>query len=280
MGIGGGFSGLMELRPQGVRTVTGWRARPVATQDYVIHFTPRSGSSWLTDLLRATDRLSQPGESFNPVFVPRIAASHGVETLPAYVDSLRRRRNTDGVFGAQTTHYHIRRTFGSGAMFHRYFRQAAAFWLIREDIVAQAISLSRKQQTGVGHQTGGAGGADCEFIYDGPGILRWLRHIRAAEFGSEAHFRRYGIDPVRMSYERMMQMPPKQVVVLFLDRLGLADDGNDVPPSRHQKLRDPRNQAYAARFRAENARVVDKVRSERAAMLAKLPHSSGPILAS
>lgn len=49
------------------------RKRPAAHLDYVIHFTPRSGSSRLTEILAATKCLSAANEAFNPTFVPRMA---------------------------------------------------------------------------------------------------------------------------------------------------------------------------------------------------------------
>ena len=51
------------------------KKRAPAQTNYVIYFTPRSGSSWLTDVLQQTGQLGAAPEAFNPNFVPAIARS-------------------------------------------------------------------------------------------------------------------------------------------------------------------------------------------------------------
>src|SRR5579871_4778068 len=43
-----------------------------ADRYYIIFFTPRSGSSWLTSVLSATRHLGYPEEYINPEFLPNI----------------------------------------------------------------------------------------------------------------------------------------------------------------------------------------------------------------
>ena len=60
--------------------------RPAARTRFVMHFTPRSGSSWLTDLAEQTGRLGKPGECFNPNFLPRMAARLDAANMDEFVE--------------------------------------------------------------------------------------------------------------------------------------------------------------------------------------------------
>ena len=74
---------------------------------YVIHFTPRSGSSWLTDVIAATRQLSAANEAFNPGFIPRIAQAVHATDLDDYFQMLIRVYNTKGVYGTEVTAHQI-----------------------------------------------------------------------------------------------------------------------------------------------------------------------------
>jgi hypothetical protein len=73
-----------------------------AHQRYVILFTPRSGSSWLTQLLSSTQRLGLPEEYINPDFVFDVARFLNAKTSGQLLDALLRRRKTEnGIFGIE-----------------------------------------------------------------------------------------------------------------------------------------------------------------------------------
>ncbi len=52
------------------------------TTTYAIHFTPRSGSSRLADILKRAGGLSQPGECFEPKNMLRCAAYSPARNTP------------------------------------------------------------------------------------------------------------------------------------------------------------------------------------------------------
>ena len=231
--------------------------RPPATRDYVIHFTPRSGSSWLTDILAATRRLSAANEAFNPAFVPRMAQALNATDLDDYIAALRRRFNTGGLYGVEVTAHQINAIFGSHDAFHARFATARSFWLIRQDIVAQAVSLAKMVTTKVAHDTGDAAATvartETAFAYDAALIRRWLEHIRIAERQTEDWFARAGVAPLRMSYEQVTQLTPLQAVNVVARHLGLPDIAPMEFAPRHAKLATGQNSDYAARFRAQEA---------------------------
>jgi len=249
-------------------------AKPVATQSYVIHFTPRSGSSWLTGLLAATGRLSAANEAFNPNFVPRIAQALHATDMDMYIRLLRWRFNTHGVYGVEVTAHQINLVFGRYSRFHAHFGTATPFWLIRQDIVAQAVSLAKMVSTEVSHIRDPAdaarAAADAKFSYDAAAIHKWLQHIRVAETATERWFARYGMAPLRMSYEQITALSPLLMVNVVARHIGLPDIAPMDFPQQFIKLGTDQNTAFAERFRQEESRFIARLERDRAPMLARL----------
>ncbi|APX14359.1 Stf0 family sulfotransferase [Tateyamaria omphalii] len=256
--------------------------KPAARTRYVMHFTPRSGSSWLTDLAMRTKRLSQPGECFNPNFMPRMTRALNARNMDEYIAILERRRNTRNVYGFQITHHQLIKVFGKNAAFAARFPVADwhSFFLIREDIVAQAVSLHKMVQTDISHAPQVSADDITEreraYAYDGAEIKRWLAHILAAEQGSEAFFAETGARPFRMSYERNLAVKPHRVVNTMCRHLGIARLKTPPPDSTHSKVGTGQNTDYAARFRDEYPDVVAETDALRAPTLARLEEYRPP----
>lgn len=255
---------------------------PAARIKYVMHFTPRSGSSWITDLATRTHQLSEPGECFNPSFMPTMTRATNAATMNEYNAILMRRRNTRGVYGFQITDHQMQRVFGRRAAFAERFPADRwhSFFLIREDIVAQAVSLAKMVHTDISH----APQADAQqiaarergFVYDGKDIRRWLLHLLEAEQGSESFFELAGIAPLRLSYERNVAAAPSEVLDLMCRHIGIPAIGGPPQTSSHRKVGTSQNADYAARFRAENAAFLDDIAQTRAGTLARLAQSPAP----
>lgn len=250
-------------------------ARPAPGTTYCIHFTPRSGSSWLTGLLSATPHLSRPGEYFNPNLMPGAVAAMAAGDLDAYVDALARRFNTHGVFGFEITQPQLERVFGSVAAFDRHFGAAARIWLIREDIVAQAVSLDRMVRTGLAHSVGPRGGpppvraSDGDYAYDAAAIAAQIDHIRGIERATEAMLAAGGHPVLRLSYEAMMARRPLATVRSVQRWLAVRPrEGWEDAAPHHEKVGTDRNAAFAARFRDAHPERIAALERERAAMIA------------
>ena len=206
-------------------------ARPAATIRYAMHFTPRSGSSWVGDIATQTKKLSQLGEPFTPPHVSIMAPRLNATGLDSFVDKLTRVRNTGGVFGFQITLGDIKVTFGGPHAYMKFFQNDPTFWLIREDIVLQAISLLKKAQTRIGHSTQlqADQGRDTAAQYDAKDIMRFVKHIEHYEQGTEAMFKRYKVTPLRLSYERVTQLDPAEAAQLIARHIGRPDLTFDPP---------------------------------------------------
>jgi LPS sulfotransferase NodH len=249
--------------------------KPVAKIRYVIYFTPRSGSSWLTDILARTKRLSLANEAFNPNFLPKMAQACNASNLEQYINVILRRHNHKGVHGFEITMHQLNAVFPSTDYFIEHFGSGPCFWLIREDVVAQAVSLAKMVTTKVAHTASATPeqrqAAEAAFKYDGALIKHWLRHIRVAEQKNETLFTQYGLTPLRISYEQVATLEADHAVSLISRHIGIGD----LPPlpeeeSRHSKLGTLQNSEFAERFRKENVAYMRDIDGERAMMLAQL----------
>ena len=253
--------------------------QPLPQREYVMYFTPRSGSSWVADVVGKTRRLSIPGEAFNPNFLPKMTQSYNAANMEEYCAILRRRRNTKGVFGFQITHHQLAAVFRSEDDFLTRFPSPDCFWLIRKDIVLQAVSLYKMQQTQIAHAPHATPEEilrrEALFTYDGKAIRQWLQHILVAEIATEKMFARVGLAPMRMSYEQNIKLRSNQVTYVMEQHLKLPSPKIKPAPSGHDKIATAANENFATRFRADNAAFMQEVEAKRAAMLGKL-HSYGP----
>ena len=242
-------------------------ALPEASLRYAILFTPRSGSSWLTDICMRSAGFGRPDEAFNPAMLPNMARAMDADTLDRYCAALLRRRNRDGVFGVEVTPFHLLAVFRGAGGFLQRIRPQHLFWLIREDILAQAVSVSRMQQTRVAHRVPGAGQAAAPFRYRPLAIRLALLRLEASEIWAERMFARRGLAPHRLSYETMMAAGAERMLAHLASVMGRpAPDA--APEPRHEKLGDALNGEYAARFAADHPRLMARLAARRQARVA------------
>lgn len=248
--------------------------RPESTNNYVIFFTARSGSSWLTDICKHTGRLSFPGEAFNPNFVPNMAQALNARNVTEFLNILRRRRNTHGVFGLQITYHQLSRMFDNEEEFMSYMGTWKMLWLLREDIVLQAVSLMKMQQTKVAHLPATnpeqRAEADKEFVYDAGQIKQWLRHSIQAERKSERMFARYKLSPLRLSYEGITAAGANETVNAMAHYLGEPPILGANLETGHGKIGTSKNAEFAARFRDDHVKFLERIDAERAPWLARV----------
>jgi LPS sulfotransferase NodH len=248
--------------------------KPAADLRYVIYFTPRSGSSWLTDILSQTGKLSKANEAFNPNFIPNIARVCNASNLEQYINVLIRRHNQGGVYGFEITMHQFEAVFPGPELFLEHFGAGPCFWRIRRDIVAQAVSLAKMVTTSVAHTSHATAEArqasDSRFEYDAELIRRWLSHILSAERKNEAFFARHGLDPLRLCYEQTTCLSAQQMVDVVSRHLGLPDLPRMNFETKHEKLGTSRNEEFAARFRRDEAAFMAEVDAERGPWLARL----------
>lgn len=229
--------------------------KPLPRRTCVIYFTPRSGSSWLTETLRNTRRLGHANELYNPNFMPKLAQRVQAINLDEYIKMAPRALNRGGVFSFEVTWHQINKVFDSSDTFVSHYKEAQAVWLTRKDIVAQAVSLSKMIATGVAHSSNATPqeikAAEEVYEYDAKLIKKWLIHIRNAEIGTEEIFRKHDITPWRLSYEDLMAQSAKDVTRSFAKKLRVKLSADAATENRHVKISGSRSQWMIDKFKDE-----------------------------
>lgn len=107
-------------------------------------------------------------------------------------------------------------------------------------------------------------------MYDGAEIRRWLEHILLAEQSTEALFAKFGLTPLRMSYEHNTTLKPNHLLNVMGRHMGLPTMRMKPIRSDHHKIATDRNAEFADRFRRENQTFLSEVEELRAPMLEKI----------
>jgi len=242
--------------------------RPLPELRYAVFFTPRSGSSHLTDLISGTGAMGSPDEVFNHRLAHGIASAMGSGTVEDYVERLVRARNVGGVFGAELTWPDMLNMFRDPERFIRLVRPDRFIWLTREDIIAQAVSIMAMTQTGVSHTKHTSPDhvvrSQTRLQYNGWHLRRIINRVIWAEHQTENFFRKRQIQPLRLSYENFTSAPPEQILKQLAGHLGVELQSPKPAASGHRQLSGEKNRQFAQRFRAENRRFVAKVDHRRA----------------
>jgi len=246
-----------------------------AVRTIVIHFTPRSGSTWLASILENSRELGNGLELFNPYFITETAKHYGARNLSEYIEMSQYFSPIGGILSFEVTSHDIHATFKNPHAFFDIYRGCPSYFLIREDIVSQAVSLAKMVSTGVSHSTALAFKDRCilenHFAYDGEVIAEWLRHILISEQMSESFFADHGVEPLRLSYEGMMKMKVAELLARikkFADLPELLVD--QETESSQQKIATRQNYEFAERFREEYKEWLHEIELERRIRLKRL----------
>ncbi|MGE4481626.1 MAG: Stf0 family sulfotransferase [Acidocella sp.] len=239
------------------------------SRKYIIMFTARSGSTWLTNVLSGTKLLGTPEEFINPDFVLGVARSLNTKEPAPFLELLQcRRKSPNGVFGMEVRHIDIE-LFGEDVFFKTFGENTVFFNLWRENIVAQAVSLYRAVSSGRYHSTDNA--APTVPPYDADHINRWLMHLHLQENANIKLLGKRGIIFDNLRYETMVKNR-ETTLELFFDRLGLKDQQKEIETliaTELQKVGDCWNDETEQRFRAERASSIAEFEDSR--LVRKLP---------
>jgi LPS sulfotransferase NodH len=245
---------------------------PCPQRRYVIFFTPRSGSTRLTDILNRAGGLGSPDEIFNPLHLANLAADLGAQNLPDYLNLLLRRFATGGTFGCEIAITHLYHIFFSERKFFQLLNPTSEIFLVRENIVEQAVSLSRMAQTGFSHSVPAtrAHQNPQEFAYAPRQIRGRLDRVLAMERGCETIFANRELQPLRLSYELLIEKPPEEFVPVISRHVGATPEEVQGLVTVHEKISDARSEEYAQKFSKAHGRFLRRVEAERAPTLEAL----------
>jgi LPS sulfotransferase NodH len=233
---------------------------------YGIAFTPRSGSTWISDVVRQSRALGSPGEYFNINAAFDSISLAACTSLEDYYAWLSRVRQTNGVFGFEISWPWLDLLGKEGKL---QLLQGVDYWFLlrRRDFVLQAVSLYLASTSGVFHlRDEGEQGArqrvepgDVE--YDAEDIAESVLQVMHGEFLLARHFRTHDTEPQPLWYEDLIEQGPKDFLYRFAEQISVALSPEDreridaIQPSL-RKSGGERNAEFAERFRAERPAFV------------------------
>jgi LPS sulfotransferase NodH len=247
---------------------------PQRAESYLICATPRTGSSLLCGLLDSTGVAGHPESWFRRQGELEFAASWGIaaprQGAFGYAGYFRAAvaagSTANGVFAARvmwgtmdevTAHLapvYPSRAGSAAGLLSAAFGRTRFVYLRRGDVVAQAVSLLRAEQTGVWTETAGERrqpAADPVFDF---GQVRGLaRQIEDDNAAWEAWFAAEGIQPYGVLYEEL-DADPVGIASGVLSFLGLDLPAGREITVRHRRLADELSARWIEIYRLREAR--------------------------
>jgi LPS sulfotransferase NodH len=234
-------------------------------RNYIIVFTPRSGSTWLSSILGATQLLGNPEEYINPAFVRNTAKAMNSTDPSGLLAILRRRRKSrNGVFGIKVTAVDVM-LYGEAQFYSAFDEDTVIFNLWRDNLVAQGISLYRAVSTGRFHSWDADKGVTETAVYDRARIKQWVQHVADYENQNLLMLARHACSPRSLCYEDIVRSRT-MAISIFADAMRV-----DLPigqlagleSSELRKIGDDWNRAMELQFRHEEAEFLHDIEAQR-----------------
>jgi LPS sulfotransferase NodH len=234
---------------------------------YLLCGTPRTGSTLLCDLLTSTGVAGRPESYFREPdeheWARRLGApvaGDGSFDYRAFVRAAKSAGSTpNGVFAARVMWGTMHRIVGGLDPFPPTrieldilidsFGQLLLVHVQRDDVVGQAVSWVRAEQTGY-WQEGDRSSAEPRLDFDQ--IDELVRTNREHNAAWKTWFQRQGIEPYFVRYEDVVA-DPRDAVQGLLDRLGVELPSDWRPESPHRRQADEINAEWVRRYRAARA---------------------------
>jgi trehalose 2-sulfotransferase len=238
---------------------------------YLVCGTPRTGSTLLCGLLASTGVAGRPESYFREpdehAWARRLGvpvAGDGSFDYRLFVRAARAAGSTpNGVFAARVMWGTLHRVVdGLGAaprprgdleVLVDAFGQLRLVQLRRDDVVGQAVSWARAEQTGY-WQDGDRSSAEPRF--DLGQIDELVRTIRAHNAAWSTWFAQHGVEPHVVTYEDVIA-DPRQAALGVLDQLGSGLPSDWRPAPRQRRQADEVNAAWVRRYHAAHAQPAD-----------------------
>ena len=212
------------------------RGLPGATSPtlFVVFTSPRTGSSWLIDLLDSHPRIAAyaelflPGDQTTPDYgsldTPRFEATlegrRRITLVPHRLAYLKRlgqpRPDRDAVgFKLMYGHPHVH----PGLLPYLSARRARAVHLVRENALDQIVSWETSVARGLFRAHGTDHVADIAVRIDTTALETRIEEMERAAAGARTTLRRYRIPRLEVTYERLAAEPTKELarIVSFLN---------------------------------------------------------------
>jgi LPS sulfotransferase NodH len=220
-------------------------------QGYLICTTPRSGSTYLCDLLRTTGQLGNPHEYFSAWMMQRLGRPHRYGSIAEHLEFVHSHGCTpNGIFAAKIFRYNIGVLSPAAVM--AAMGDPPILFLERMDLLGHAISFARSAVT----RAFRAGEAEAKAPEYDPVVIRdYLEMLIRDNAAWRLWFARQGITPLHVAYEDLVA-EPQAAVDRIARHLGLAEPVPIDPAALQLRVqRDELNAEWRERFLASEPEV-------------------------
>lgn len=193
--------------------LTAGRGEPIDWPDhcYLICATPRSGSTLLSELLRASLVMGEPREYLDRGgMMFRLARAYGATRADggvrptAYLRALvDRHAGGNGAFGIKLMYDHLA-PFLPVPAFRSLARRSRYVWLRRRDMLAQAVSAALAEKRSQWHRVAGEQAPTGDPPYDRTALERAWRGVLVHDAGWRLFFDVNRIEPLTLTYEELL----------------------------------------------------------------------------
>ncbi|MBU2887883.1 Stf0 sulfotransferase family protein [Gilvimarinus agarilyticus] len=220
---------------------------------YILGFTNRSGSNYLAEMIAGDARYSPARESLCADMVIEKSKEHGFKRFSDYLFWLVESTTEHGhAFGAKASFGQLSWLAATG-VFENCFPQARIIHMKRENVVAQALSLSIARQTKQWMSTQKSKINSDDISYNPVEINRFVKEIVRSNAEFEGFFLKHSIDPVEVSYEDFCNNTEQELGNIYR-ALGFFNIGLtlNINGSKLLKQAGTINQSFEDRFKQEN----------------------------
>ena len=248
------------------------KAKP---RSYVICSTPRTGSTLLCGLLSSTGVAGRPESYFRRQDDIGWAARWGIcgpdgnfDLADYFQAATEAGKSPNGVFAARVMWgtldemlADLRRLYPEEAgddlaVLTAAFGPMRFVYLRRDDLVAQAVSRVRAEETEVWFETDDSQpvGPVARPRFDAERISRYVREAEEHNAAWQAWFHSVGTEPHKVVYEDL-DADPVATTLRVLDYLDIRLPPSAVVTPKHRRLADALSAEWAARYEASTRRV-------------------------
>jgi len=219
-------------------------------QVYMVASTPRSGGTLLCRQLWASGIMGAPAEYFGfySTFL-RLVARIKPDTQEEYVAGVTARRTSaNGVFGFKVHYDHVQYMVLTGLL--HQFKQLRIISIVRQDLLAQAVSQARALQTGQWNSLNRTQKAAPAYNAD---LIRWcVQHLGDQRRGWQSFFELHKITPIEVDYDALAA-DPEGITNDVIARVDPPKSPvSSVAMPNLERQRDTLNAEWLARFKAES----------------------------
>lgn len=222
----------------------------------VIAITPRSGSSYLCDLLTSSNCFGIPQEYIHEALFDEFIELMPARSADEYLSHLFRQTATPNGVATLKTDWFRLKDFMALLPDRARFYEFKYIFLTRDDRAAQAVSLYRAVESKIWHTSENHTKAEVRRLeqldYSFEKINRWHENIVEQELGWRQYFEEMRLPALPVKYEEL-ESNPSAVLNKIATYIGVDPSAMDVStkPSPFRKLRDDKSIDWADRFRAE-----------------------------